>query len=197
MNVKEDLEKEYEKLVKTIDEDGLEREEIKKGEEKEKKPYDTNKIDIISTTKTVEQICRRIEYKEIELEPDFQRAKVWNLEQKSKLIESILLKIPIPTFYVYVQKTKNSYDYDIDNDRWVVIDGLQRFSTLYEFYRNEFKLQDLEYLKELDGKTFEDFKNKEYRQQYRTLTETELIIYVIKPDTPKEIAFDIIGRIIL
>ncbi len=190
-----DIEEEYDKVTSEINEDGFEQESEE--ESNSSKPYDLNSIDIMSSTKTVQQICSRITYDEIELEPDFQREKVWNKKQKSRLIESLLLRIPLPTFYVYVKKDPNKKEISIDDDTWVVIDGLQRLSTLDEFCRDDgFILEDLEYLEELNGKTFKDFKdNKEFRKYERIINETELLIYIVKPSTPKEVALNIFGRI--
>lgn len=190
-----DIEEEYDKVTSEINEDGFEQESEE--EPNSSKPYDLNSIDIMSSTKTVQQICSRITYDEIELEPDFQREKVWNKKQKSRLIESLLLRIPLPTFYVYVKKDPNKKEISIDDDTWVVIDGLQRLSTLDEFCRDDgFILEDLEYLEELNGKTFKDFKdNKEFRKYERIINETELLIYIVKPSTPKEVALNIFGRI--
>lgn len=60
---------------------------------------------------------------EINIHPEFQRFFRWNDEQKTRLIESIILGIPIPPIFVY----QNS------NGTWEIIDGLQRLSTIYEF----------------------------------------------------------------
>lgn len=190
-----DFEEEYDKVTKEINEDGFEEESEE--ETNSNKPYNLNSIDIMSSTKTVQQVCSRITYGEIELEPDFQREKVWNKRQKSRLIESLLLRIPLPTFYVYVKKDPKKIEISIDDDTWVVIDGLQRLSTLDDFCKDDgFILEDLEYLIELNGKTFKDFKdNKEYRKFERIINETELLIYIVKPSTPKEVALNIFGRI--
>lgn len=61
--------------------------------------------------------------KEFIINPDFQRLFRWEIGQKSKLIESILLGIPIPSIFVFEK----------DDSTWELIDGLQRLSTLLEF----------------------------------------------------------------
>jgi len=63
------------------------------------------------------------ENKEIDIHPEFQRFYRWNDVQKTNLIESILLGIPIPPIFVS-QRTDGVWD---------VVDGLQRLSTIYEF----------------------------------------------------------------
>jgi len=60
---------------------------------------------------------------ELIINPDFQRLFRWEIEQKSKLIESILLGIPVPAIFVFEK----------DDGKWELIDGLQRVSTLLEF----------------------------------------------------------------
>jgi uncharacterized protein with ParB-like and HNH nuclease domain len=60
---------------------------------------------------------------ELDIHPDFQRIFRWNDVQKSKLIESILLGIPIPSIFVSQR----------ENGIWDVVDGLQRLSTIFEF----------------------------------------------------------------
>jgi hypothetical protein len=93
---------------------------------------------------------------EMDIHPEFQRFFRWTQLQKSKLIESILLGIPIPPIFVSQR---------IDGV-WDVIDGLQRLSTIFEFVgvlRNEDKdlvppstLTETSYLPSLSGKRWEN-----------------------------------------
>ena len=101
-------------------------------------PYDPDKIKVSSKQFSIKLIKEMIDDKDIDLNPDFQRNFVWNSAQKSRLIESILLRIPLPMFYF-------SED---DEGRLVVIDGLQRLTTINEFMDNKFPLFGLEYLNE-------------------------------------------------
>ncbi|MFK7982470.1 MAG: DUF262 domain-containing protein [Saprospiraceae bacterium] len=71
----------------------------------------------------METCLRRLTQGTILLNPDFQRNEVWTIEKKSQLIESLMLKIPLPMFYVSADK-KNNY---------TVVDGLQRLSTIRSF----------------------------------------------------------------
>jgi hypothetical protein len=81
---------------------------------------------------------------DLELAPDFQRLKVWTALQKSRLIESVLLRIPLPAFY---------FSSDSDGSLQVV-DGLQRLATIHDFVRGGkdrnsfFCLSNLEYLQD-------------------------------------------------
>lgn len=63
-------------------------------------PYDVSKIDILFEPEYVDRLVKKFDLKELNLNPDFQRNEVWKDKQKSRLIESILIKIPIPSFYI-------------------------------------------------------------------------------------------------
>ncbi|MEH2348918.1 MAG: DUF262 domain-containing protein [Nostoc sp.] len=90
--------------------------------------YDPEKINIATREPTIEQLLRRIDEEALDLAPDFQRqANIWTLEAKSKLIESILIRIPLPAFYI------DATNEETDEDKWVVVDGLQRLSALKQF----------------------------------------------------------------
>ena len=69
-------------------------------EDEELQPFDPEKISLDSKKFTMDGILRRFEQGTIKLDPDFQRKEVWTDEKKSRLMESIMLKIPIPMFYV-------------------------------------------------------------------------------------------------
>ena len=130
----------------------------------------------------VEQLVSRIEYQEIDLAPDFQRARgIWNDERKSRLIESLLLRIPLPVFYVAADEKEN----------WSVVDGLQRTSTINDFVTGQFPLKKLEYLTKFDGLVFENLP----RTMQRRIRETQLVVNVIEPGTPEEVMFNIFHRI--
>ena len=145
-------------------------------------PFDPEQIKIRTVSVLIEQLVTRIQYKEIDLTPDFQRLRgIWNSERKSRLIESLLLRIPIPVFYVAAQ----------ENDDWSVVDGLQRMSTIFDFINGEFGLEKLQYLT-----YFEKLKHEELpRPMQRRISETQLIVNVIEPGTPPEVMFNIFLRI--
>lgn len=149
------------------------------------KPYDTTQIDISPKPLSLDMIISRLENEEIDLMPDFQRkAGLWSPEQKSQLIESLLLRIPLPAFY---------FD-GSNNSKWVVIDGLQRLTALKEFFVDEelkLKLQGLEFLKELNGATIDDMP----RSYVRRMKETQIITYIINPGAPINLKYNIFKRI--
>src|SRR5688500_13092634 len=83
-------------------------------------PFDPSKINVVREPMSIFQGMRKIDIGEIKLDPEFQRNLVWDAKRQSRLIESILLKIPLPAFYLDAVRP----------DQWLVVDGLQRLSTL-------------------------------------------------------------------
>lgn len=157
-------------------------------EPKISEPYDPLKVDIISQPLSLQSILDRLENREIDLSPEFQRkANLWKSREQSRLIESILIRVPLPAFY-----------FDSRNDDcWTIVDGLQRVSTLNNFVirkpDDELKLRltDLEYLREYEGKTYEELP----RQMQRRIHECQIFCYCIRPGTPDNITISIFKRI--
>lgn len=171
-------------------EDGFDDAEDEEGEEEEKyNPYDPKLIRVDTKTFSISQINQMINDQEIDLSPDFQRGFVWtDITRKSRLIESLLLRIPIPVFY-FSQDAEGLFQ---------VVDGVQRLTVINSFMKNEFKLKNLEYLKECNGKWFKNEKRKEDSLDsiyIRRIQQTQLFINVIDPQTPPRVKYDIFKRI--
>lgn len=83
-------------------------------------------------------------YKKYKLNPEYQRRKRWDNGKKSRLIESLIMNVPLPPIFLY----------EVRYAEYEVMDGLQRLTAINEFYENDFKLIDLEYWKELEGRTY-------------------------------------------
>lgn len=133
---------------------------------------------------SVYELYRKYNKKQLILEVDFQRKFVWDSKQKCELIESILMGLPLPIFYFKQQ----------NNATYVVVDGKQRLSTLFEFLSNGFTLRSLKILKFLNGKKFEDLTEEMgiYQSQ---LEDYQVYSHVILPPTPDKILFDIFDRV--
>lgn len=147
------------------------------------KSLDVSKIDVDPKQFTLDIIIRRLENEEILLDPDFQRrADLWDATRQSKLIESILIKLPLPAFY-----------FDGSNDsKWAVVDGLQRLSAIKNFVVTKtLKLEGLEFLGNLEGKGYNDLP----RPLHRRIQETVIFAFLIKPGTPDTLKFNIFKRI--
>ena len=92
-----------------------------------------------------------------------------------------MLRIPIPAFYFYEDENGNK----------IVIDGLQRLTTISEFCNNRFQLQNLEYLTEYMGMTFAQLD----RKYQRRIEDTQLSINILDSRCPDKIKFDVFRRI--
>lgn len=147
------------------------------------KPYDPSLIDISPKNQSLDILLGRIENDEIDLMPDFQRkAGLWSEIQKSQLIESLILRIPLPAFY---------FD-GTDSEKWIIIDGLQRLTTLKEFFVDKtLRLTGLEFLKDLEGLNCDDMP----KVYLRRMKETQIICYIINPGAPINLKYNIFKRI--
>jgi hypothetical protein len=115
------------------------------------------------------------------LRPGFQRRFVWNEKQKSELIESVLMGVPLPAIYLL----ENRYG------QKEVLDGLQRLSTFFAYMDNEFALQDLKILQNLNGKRFNELKGL-LRSR---IDDHKILIHIIQPSTPDIIKLEIFKRV--
>src|SRR3990172_4598998 len=151
-------------------------------------PFDPEQISIDTKLVTMDTLIRRLIQGTIRLAPAFQRNDIWDLERKSRLIESLMLKIPLPMFYVSADEKGN----------WDVVDGLQRLTTIKEFIlgndflktRDEvsrgkgFRLQNLEFW----GDEYNKSKFNELPQiLINRIFETEFRFTIINPGTPEEV----------
>ena len=148
-------------------------------------PYNMTNIDISPKPLTLDLILGRLdpENDEIDLLPDFQRrAGLWTNIQKSQLIESLILRIPLPAFYFDAS----------NNDKWIVIDGLQRLTALKEFFvTKQLELTGLEFLKDLEGVKVDDVP----RVYMRRMLETQMTAYIINPGAAVNLKYNIFKRI--
>ena len=159
----------------------------------DKEPFDTDSISITSKIFALDTVLRRIKNKTIKLAPDFQREYVWDIKRKSQLIESMMLKIPLPMFYVSEDR----------NGIWEVVDGLQRLTTIKNYVLGDdndgkgFKLKGLEFWSDIyDGLDFFNLEKQPSNVKVvNNILETELSFIVINPETPEKVKRNIFKRI--
>ena len=153
----------------------------------ENKPYDPERIKVRSDKMTLIQVSAMMDNGDIVLTPPFQRNLVWDAFRKSRLIESILLRIPLPMFY---------FSEDLEG-RLTIIDGLQRISTIKEFMENKFPLKNLQYLENCEGRYFkEEGDKKGLEAKYvRWFNLTNISVNVIDSISPYQVKYDIFRRI--
>ncbi|MEI7768442.1 MAG: DUF262 domain-containing protein [Chloroflexales bacterium] len=161
---------------------GVEREDVV-GEDSINSPFDPTLIRVEVKLLTIDLLLARLREEEIDLKPSFQRkAGIWSDEEQSRLIESLLIKIPLPAFYFDAT----------DDDRWIVIDGLQRLTALRRFaITEELKLTGLEFLNQLKDKGYKELP----RGFVRRILEAQVTGYLIARGTPDEVKFTIFRRI--
>jgi Protein of unknown function DUF262 len=141
-------------------------------------PIDT--LLIRNETRTVHDVLRRIEKGDYVMNPDFQRDFIWKPDKQSKLIESVLMRIPLPVFYLA----------EDGQGRMVVVDGLQRLSTFQRFVDNQLKLI-LPGQTELHKRQFKDLSPKLQNR----IEDCNLILYVIDAKVPDRARLDIFERV--
>ncbi len=175
--------KAYVKEVELVDDrlTGIEADDIDDAFDDEEEPYDVNNIVIISKTIAAFMVERWIQSDMLDLSPEYQRNLVWDKFRKSSLIESMMLNIPIPAFYL---------DEKEDGVK-TVIDGMQRLSTIHSFFSGQFELRGLQYMKMYNGFRFHDLSAK-----YRTrLEDTQLVMNILDARCPQDAKFDVFCRV--
>jgi Protein of unknown function DUF262 len=141
-------------------------------------PIDT--LLIRNETRTVHDVLRRIEKGSFIMDPDFQRDFIWEEDKQCKLIESVMMRIPLPVFYLA----------ENNKGQMIVVDGLQRLSTFRRFVNNELKLK-LPHQPELKDKYFRDLPPKLQNR----VEDCSLVLYVIDAKVPARALLDIFERV--
>ena len=141
-------------------------------------PLDT--MLIRSESRTVHDVLRRIGQGQFIMDPDFQRDFIWPVDKQSKLIESVLMRIPLPVFYVA----------ENDDGKMVVVDGLQRLSTFRNFVERGLRLRLPDH-PNLQGKQFEELDSK-FKNR---IEDCNLTLYVIDSKAPERARLDIFDRV--
>ena len=130
---------------------------------------------------SVKGLSRDIESDRIRLTVEYQRKYVWDNGKASRLIESLLLNVPIPVCY-FAEDESGAYE---------VIDGLQRLTTISRFLEDEFPLSGVSVLTELEGLRFSALAAKDQRR----LENRTIRCIVITEDSNPDIKFDVFERL--
>ena len=139
--------------------------------------YPLDAVFVRTEIRSVSEVVKRIENKRYVLDPDFQRDFVWPNQKQSKLIESCVMRIPLPVFYVA----------EAPDGRIVVVDGLQRLTTFARFLGNQFKLaglatgEDRAVPHALEGKSFSDLP----LSLQERVQDTQLTMYILDAKAPE------------
>ena len=148
--------------------------------------YPLDAVFVRTEQRTVGEVVGRIQKNRYILDPDFQRDFVWSNTKQSKLIESCVMRIPLPVFYVAEAK----------DGRIIVVDGLQRLTTFVRFLNGDLRLTGLAAdgasgSHELDGKYFNDLPiNLQER-----VNDTQLTMYILDAKAPERARLDIFERV--
>lgn len=138
----------------------------------------------------LESLVKRIKKGSIKLDPDYQRRHRWDEETSSRLIESLILNIPIPVIFI-------SQDIDVDEEveeataRFTVIDGQQRLTAITDFFSNKFALAGLDVLPELNGIFYKDLPSF----LIRWLEERTIKCLRIDSTVDSQVKYDIFERL--
>lgn len=174
LKLSDEMETEYSGIEADTDSENAETDE----------PYGVQNIRVAQKMITVFQIEHWISSErgvKLNLSPEYQRKLVWDDKRKSALIESLLLRIPIPAFYLDEDGAGNKS----------VIDGMQRLSTIHSYLNNEFPLKKMQYLSNCEKKYFKDLEPK---LQSR-IEDTELAVNILDEKCPQIVKFDVFRRV--
>ncbi len=155
----------------------------KEEEEQMDIPKEERKLTTVSYDYSVEFIVNLMtkENPKIILEVPFQRQFIWKQDRCSKLIESLIMNVPIPPLYFSEE----------EDGSWLVVDGLQRLNAIKTFYQNEYGLKNLDIIRELEKLKYKDLPPK----SKRLLDNGLLRINIIKYNSHPDIKYDIFMRL--
>lgn len=147
--------------------------------------YPLDAVFVRNEQRTVSEVVKRINAGRYQLDPDFQRDFVWPVDKQSRLIESCIMRIPLPVFYVA----------EALDGRIAVVDGLQRLTTFDRFLRGEFalilKTGEDQPPHPLDGRKFLQLPI----QLQERIEDTQLTLYILDSKAPERAKLDIFERV--
>ena len=142
--------------------------------------YPVDSFLVREENRSIHNVLRRIDEGGWIMNPDFQRDFIWPEDRQSRLIESVIMRIPLPVFYLAENEL----------GKMVVVDGLQRLTTFNRFVKDELRLK-LPDREELHGKKFSDLENKLQNR----IEDCNLILYTIDSKMPERARLDIFERV--
>lgn len=147
-------------------------------------PFDPNAIDVDISVVNLGSLLEQLEYNEIDLQPEFQReSDVWTQVKKSRLIESVLLGLPLPSFY---------FSEDPETNKLLVVDGLQRLCAFSDFcITKQLKLKGMQFLTGLEGWTYDKLD----RTQIRRIKSLKVTLNTLRKNTPQRVKLVIFQRV--
>ncbi len=166
--------------VDTAPENGKDHDDVDPGMQD---PFNPSEINIIAKPDALHNIIERLRHGDIDMNTSFQRhPDLWDNPKMSRLIESILIRFPLPPFYFDAS----------DDDNWLIVDGLQRLSAIRKFViEQKLTLRGLEYLTDFNGMKYDDL----HRTYKRRIDECPVTLFLIQPGTPDPVKYSIFRRI--
>lgn len=143
-------------------------------------PPSERKVVTQSYDLSIQTLAERWKAEELVL-PDIQREYVWDNPRAARLVESLLLNIPIPVLYFA----------ETEEGRWEIFDGQQRILSVVRYINNEYRLGGLSVLAELNGKRFHQIPEREQR----FLKSRMMRAVVIATDSHPNMKFEIFERL--
>ncbi|MEE1265822.1 MAG: DUF262 domain-containing protein [Akkermansia sp.] len=147
--------------------------------------YDASKIRVEQRSVNLGTLLGMLRENQIIFDTEYQReAGLWKKVEKSRLIESVLLGLPLPSFF-FSERSESDYE-------WEVIDGLQRLCTFQEFFIDKtLKLSGLEFMKQYEGATYNDFTSRDkWRMEMLILN-----LNVVTRQTPNIVKYILFNRV--
>jgi hypothetical protein len=147
--------------------------------------YPLDAVFVRNENRTVAEAVKRIKAGRYKLDPDFQRDFVWDVKKQSRLIESCLMRIPLPVFYVAEGK----------DGTVAVVDGLQRLTTFSRYLNDEFALN----LDVPEGSTLHSLRGAKFSmlpvKLQERIEDTQLTLYILDAAAPERAKLDIFERV--
>ncbi len=119
---------------------------------------------------------------QIKLNPEFQRRDRWDTKKQSRFVESIIMNVPVPPVFLGEDKYGS----------YVVLDGRQRLTAIYEYLRNTYALEKLEVWKELNGMRFTDLEDKGLAP---TIKRRFIPAVLLLRESSPEVKYDVFDRL--